>query len=110
MQEQKRSALRKLSENTVSASALVNQAPTSDTQPGRKKFTHCWNQNHTEPYCWKKYGRPTRPRKGGGKNDEEKNIPAAAAVAIETEQGSETENDPDYVSMMANDRVADSSL
>ncbi len=47
-----------------------------------------------------------RAREGEGGNDPEKDGPAAAAVAAEMAQDSESDEDTDFVCMMANEGIS----
>ncbi len=60
-------------------------------------------RNDTEPYCWKKHGRPTRSDRKPKREDFDKDVQEAAAVAIEAlaPQEPQSQTDIDWVCLMA---------
>ncbi len=64
LQEEKRSAMRSTSVSIPETSALITRSNEETGKTNQKLCSHCGKKKHTEPYCWAKYGRPTR--RGGG--------------------------------------------
>jgi len=67
LQEERRSIMLTSSRPASQSSALINQSPRPGRGLNRKHCTHCNKTNHTEPYCWEKYGRPTASRGKGSR-------------------------------------------
>ena len=105
LQEERRAAIQKPRGSSSDTAALVS---TSGKPPGninRKKCTHCGRTNHTEPYCWQKYGRPPRsrsnkPRTSAHISQRESNLTSMAAVAMDTEQNKDDEG-KEYVCLLS---------
>ncbi len=82
LREERPSDLRATSKQSVRESALLNRTPGGNTQPNNKNCTHCGKTNHTEPYCWKTYGHPTRNERGKHQTQELNRFrPSAVAAA-----------------------------
>lgn len=104
LQEERRAAILKPGSSSTDTAALFSK---SGKQSGnnRKKCTHCGRTNHTEPYCWQKYGRPSRsrsnnkPRTSTNLSLGQGNIGSMAAVATETEPSNEEEKE--YVCLLS---------
>ncbi len=78
----------------------------------KKKCTHCGRANHTEPYCWKKRGRPTRSQRKPKREDGDKDVQEAAAVAIEAlaPQEPQIQEGIDWVCLMGRGQECTSPL
>ena len=104
LQEERRAAILKPGSSSTDTAALLSK---SGKQFGnnRKKCTHCGRTNHTEPYCWQKYGRPSRsrsnnkPRSSPNLSLAQGNIGSMAAVATETEPSNDEEKE--YVCLLS---------
>ncbi len=104
LQEETRSAMRAGPDRSSGPTALLNISHGSSSRFNKKVCSHWGKTNHTEPNCWKKYGRPGVQR--GGKTrraGQDRNAPTAAIVSAEVlETAQEEEEYTDYVSMVAN--------
>ena len=103
LQEERRASILKPGSSSSDSAALLSR---SGKQPGsnRKKCTHCGRTNHTEPYCWQKYGRPSRSRPARSKpsamvtlTDSEGNPPSNSVSASTFHNDEEKE----YVCLMS---------
>ena len=104
LQEEKRVAMRDTSSNASRASALVNNINGQPRGVNTKLCSHCGRKNHTEPYCWQKYGRPTNSRGGRSRGPLRPTRSSAAAIVAtdigepETSEGVDTH----FLCLMAN--------
>ncbi len=106
VQEERLSDLRATSKHSVSESALLNRHPGGNTQPNKKKCTHCGKTNHTEPYCWKQYGHPTRNERGKHQTQElSRYRPAGMAAAANISNEDPIKENTDFVCLMKNGRA-----
>eukprot|EP00171_Calliarthron_tuberculosum_P022308 IDg22308t1 len=83
--------------------ALVEQ---SQPEKGMKHCTHCGNNNHTEPYCSEKYGRPERY---SCRHSRKKKRPSVAAIAEHASDHKEPDSDSEYVCLISKSESASSN-
>lgn len=97
LQEEIRSQIRGVRDST--RAALLNNMGSSSTFSSSKKCSHCGMTNHTEPYCWQKYGNSSGRRSNNHSRSQTRRKPSTAAVTTSKEL-TEDEETSDIVCLL----------
>lgn len=107
LQEEKRYNMCSKNYQSEKPSALMNKTSSSGT--GNMLCTHCGRTNHTEPYCWKKHGRPSsKYQNRSGRPLDKKEAEQGGALETEaSNKDSQEDSDGDYVCLVADNSKND---